>query len=73
MLLYCYSIESFIYSVINAASRECDVAKAKTIGPYATALFKIISCASRNREDLAFSKFDNITLFRGSGLNEQQI
>ena len=37
-----YSLESFLYSTLNKASRECDESKIETLGPFAYALDMIL-------------------------------
>ena len=45
-LLYIYSMESFIYSEMNKASRKKDKTKIKFYGPFASALGFIIHCGN---------------------------
>ena len=49
-LLYIYSMESFVYSDLNRASREKDLLKIKFYGAYAAALSYIIYMANINRK-----------------------
>ena len=37
-VMYLYSMETFIYTAINRASREQDKSKIETLGPYAVLL-----------------------------------
>ena len=46
-LIYIYSMETFIYSEINKASREKDVDKIKFYGAFASALGFIIHCGNK--------------------------
>ena len=42
MILYIYSMETFLYNEINKASRNKDKSKISTLGPYSFALCLII-------------------------------
>ena len=48
-ILYLYSMETFIYSDLNRASREKDQSKIKYYGAFAAALSYIIYFANENR------------------------
>ena len=48
-ILYLYSMESFIYGVLNRASREKDKSQIQYYGAYAAALSFIIYNANKNR------------------------
>jgi hypothetical protein len=37
-IMYLYSMETFIYTAINRATREQDESKVRTLGPYAVLL-----------------------------------
>ena len=45
LILYIYSMESFVFSEVNQAMREKDVEKLEMYGPFATTLCFIISVA----------------------------
>ena len=68
MLLYCYSIQSFIHPIVNSAFKKRNHRKVFTMGPFATSLLSILHNASENRVDIDKSRFQNITMFRGLGL-----
>ena len=75
MLLYIFSIESFINPIINSAFKKRKYRKVFTLGPFSTSIFSILQNASENRVDIdkLSKKFQNITLFRGCGLTYDQI
>lgn len=66
LIIYIFSLETPVYSILNKACREGDESKKDTLGPLSCALFMILSRASENRIDkngnLLPHKFD---LFRG--------
>ena len=43
-LLFIYSMETFVYSVVNKGTRDHDRSKIHTLGPYARALRWIVDC-----------------------------
>ena len=45
--MYIYSMESFVYSEINKASRMKDVSKIKFYGAFASALGYVIHCGNK--------------------------
>ena len=47
MLIYIYSMETFIFSELNKASRMKDIQKIKFYGPLASALSFIIHCGNK--------------------------
>ena len=49
-LIYVYSMESFIYSEMNKASRSKDLSKIDNYGPYAAALGYIIHCGNNDKK-----------------------
>ena len=51
LLLYLYSMESFIYEELNQASRKKDKSKIQFYGAYAAALSYIIYTANEKRKD----------------------
>ena len=52
IILYLYTIDSWLFSQINSGSREGDQAKIETLGPYAKAFGRIIALAARRRTDI---------------------
>ena len=52
LILYIYSMESFIFPVINQASRTGDKSKIKNLGPYTLCLSEIIHSAAEERKDI---------------------
>ena len=48
-LVYIYSMETFVFSEMNKASRSKDKSKIKFYGAYAAALSYIIYMANKNR------------------------
>ena len=48
-LFYIYSMESFIYRVMNSAARDYNQAKVDTMGPFACALSRALQWAQRQR------------------------
>ena len=49
-IMYLYSMETFIYTAINRASRNQDETKVRTLGPYAVLLAQIVYGAEEKRE-----------------------
>ena len=62
-ILYLYSMETFIYSDLNRASREKDITKIKYYGAFAAALSYIIDFANMKRKE--FKIYGDSTLYRG--------
>jgi hypothetical protein len=48
-ILFIYSMESFLYTRINKASRDYDASSIKNLGPFAVALTRIINRSQRKR------------------------
>ena len=69
-LLYIYSMETFVYSTLNTATRDHDSSKILTLGPLAAALGWIVAGAEMNREkDSESLPGDKLTdLYRGLSL-----
>lgn len=65
-LLYIYSMESFVFSVINKASRNKDVDKIESFGPFASALSYIIYSGNIKNAKLS----NEFRLYRGLKMNE---
>lgn len=66
-ILYLYSMETFIYSDLNRASREKDQSKIRFYGAFAAALSQIIYSANKNRKKNKL-KGKNL-LYRGFKMN----
>ena len=66
-LLYIYSMETFVYSTLNTATRDHDSSKIFTLGPMAAALAVIVAGAECKREkDPETLPTDKLTsLYRG--------
>jgi hypothetical protein len=77
LLLYVYTIECYVYRTLNQASREADKTKVHTLGPYAQALYVIVTYAAKNRDDVNTKLFNDssnpMELFRGTGQTRDQI
>uniref|UniRef100_A0A7S3FTP5 NAD(+)--protein-arginine ADP-ribosyltransferase n=1 Tax=Strombidium rassoulzadegani TaxID=1082188 RepID=A0A7S3FTP5_9SPIT len=67
-----YTMESFLYREVNRASRERDVSKVETLGPYAWVLRKIVEVGQLLRKK---SKWEDsqLILFRGLGIFREQL
>jgi len=69
-VLWIYSMETFVYSSMNAASRDHDLSYVNTLGPMAQALFLIVRWTEIKRkkdsESLPWDKYTN--LYRGLSL-----
>ena len=70
-ILYLYSMETFIYSDLNRASREKDMSKIQYYGAFAAALSYIIQFANQNRKTLKLKGLN--TLFRGLNLTPSEL
>ena len=74
-LLYIYSMETFVYSTLNTATRDHDSSKIFTLGPMAAALAWIVNGAESNRvvdsESLPTDKLTS--LYRGLSLPDDVI
>ena len=71
LLMYIYSMESFIYTELNRVCREKDQSKIKFYGAFAAALSFIIHSANQNRVEDKLDK--TTTLFRGIKLTAVEI
>ena len=71
-LLYLYSMESFIYSELNQASRAKDKSKLSFYGAFAASLSYIIYSANKHRHD-ANKVSGTTTLYRGVHLTPQEV
>ena len=77
LLLYLYTIDSWLAFEINSGSREGDSSKVDTLGPFAYAFGAIIDSACRFRKDISDLKetIENkgIKLYRGTGLTKKEL
>ena len=74
LIMYIFSLETPIYSLLNKACREGDKSKMDTLGPLSCALFMILSRASDKRVDRDGNFFPHkFDLFRGVALKQEQI
>jgi len=68
LILYIYSMQTFIFSEINWASRNKDNSKIEFYGPLASALGYIIHSASSRRNNKSLNKE---LLYRGFKLDKE--
>jgi hypothetical protein len=62
-------MENFCFSVLNRSSRFKDETKIKTLGPWATALDKIIFMTQEKRTDTdKYNHNEEQNLYRGGGM-----
>jgi hypothetical protein len=74
LILYIYTMESFIFRVLNESTRNADESKITTMGPYARVLGYVIQHASRNRSDFETFRFQKeVELYRGLALTKDEI
>ena len=71
LILYIYSMESFIYQDLNRATRDKDKSRIKFYGAFAAALSFILYSATKNRADLKVPKVMN--LYRGIKLSVLEV
>jgi hypothetical protein len=75
LILYIYTLETFLFGELNNASRNADETKIDTLGPYARILSQILLNSSSKRTDLDLSlmkKFENgVDLYRGTSHTEE--
>ena len=69
-IMYIYSMQSFVFTEVNKASRNKDVTKIKFYGPFAVALSCIIHAANIKKKEKLPKKF---TTYRGLKLTEEEI
>ncbi len=67
MLIYIYSMQTFIFSEMNRASRAKDVSKIQFYGPLASALSFVIHSGNKQQTDLA----KQFTVFRGLQISQR--
>jgi|ERR1711971_631336 len=77
MILYLYTIDSWLVFELNSGSREGDQAKVNTLGPYARAFGKVTSFAAEYRTDIPEMKKlleeTGTILYRGTGLTKKEV
>ena len=70
LMLYIYSMQTFIFREMNRASRNKDLDKIAFYGPFASALGHILQVASSKRK----VQLDNkVTLYRGFNIQKDEI
>jgi hypothetical protein len=50
-----------------------DESKIDTLGPYASAIFRVMAGNQKNRTDIDIQKYLNCDLYRGGGMTEGEI
>ena len=65
MLVYVYTMETFIFREMNKASRTKDFEKLKFYGPFASALSFVIHTGNKNKKD----QKEEFTVYRGLRLS----
>ena len=77
MILYLYTIDSWLFSQLNSGSKEGDKAKMETLGPYAYVFGMIINGAAQSRTDIPEMKTlleeKGTKLYRGTGLTKKEL
>ena len=77
LALYLYSLDNFLFVELNKGSREGDMSKIDTLGPYAAVLGEIIYNTARNRTDIDDLRhkleIEGAELYRGAGLFPSKI
>ena len=74
LILYIYSLDSFLFSAVDYALKSGDMSKTSTLGPYAKILGSALRSASERRKDLVpFGPHFKVSLYRGGLLSEPQI
>lgn len=68
-LIYIYTMESFIFTELNKASRNKDLTKIKYFGPFALALSYIVHCGNENHDNDQI----NQKLYRGFHIPKAEI
>ena len=69
-LVYIYSMESFVFSEMNRASRTKDISKIKYYGALASALGFIIHCGNNSSPNREFKAYRGLQLSK-DGFNQQ--
>jgi hypothetical protein len=73
MVCYIYQQESYVCYALNNSSRQMDASKVDTLGPYASAIFKVMAGTQKNRTDIDINKYRKCNLYRGGGMTEDEI
>lgn len=68
-LVYIYSMESFVFSAMNKASRQKDISKIELYGPLASVLGFIIYCG--NKKQTSFE--DKFMVYRGLKVPQEEL
>ena len=70
-LIYIYSMETFVFSGMNKASRNKDTSKIELYGPFASALGMIVHCGNKKGSSIDDEQLtETITVFRGLSLSK---
>ena len=73
-LIYIYSMQTFIFTEMNKASRDKDFAKIEIYGPFASALGYIIQVASlKKQKEINKKKNGSYKLYRGMKMNAKEL
>ena len=74
-ILFIYSMETFVYSALNTATRTQDESKVLTLGPLAQALTQILMGAEQHRasDPESFVPGTYTSLYRGLKLTKDQV
>ena len=73
-IIYIFSLETFVYSQLNAAIKSKDESIVETLGPYAWVFNQILEVAPSKRYDIDLDRFSKgVVLYRGTGLKDTQI
>ena len=74
-LLWIYSMESFVYKQLNAATRDHDPSYVDTLGPMCQALGTIVEVTehSRQSDPSSVSKVGKFNLYRGISLPNEVV
>ena len=67
--MYIYSMQSFVFSEMNKASRMKDESKIKFYGAFASALGFIVHCGNQKLTDLK----NGFTVFRGFQTSQEDL
>lgn len=70
LVLYIYSMQSFVFIEMNKASRDKDLSKIEYYGPLASVLGYILHAANQNRKH---KLPNNFTVYRGLKLSKDDI
>ena len=69
LILYVYTMDTFLPAMVNNASRNKDESKVITLGPIAFILQQILYFAPSKRTDIDTYKFESfVYLYRGASL-----